>query len=123
MICTNELTSLKCSKRTILEPLVVALSSFAPHMAEELWEKLGNKDSVTKTFYPQYEEQYMEDDTYEYPISVNGKMRTKIKFAKDMPLEDIEKQVLVNEVIQKWTGGKPPKKIIVVPNRIVNIVV
>ncbi len=123
MICTNELTSLKSNKREILEPLVVALSPFAPHMAEELWEKLENKGSVTKTVYPQYEEQFLEDDSYEYPISINGKMRTKIKFAKDMPVEDIKKQVLVDEVIQKWTEGKPPKKVIVVPNRIVNIVV
>ncbi len=123
MICTNELTSLKCRKRSVLEPLVISLSPFAPHMCEELWNKLGNEGSVTKRNFPIYDEQYLEDDTYEYPVSVNGKMRTKIKFATDMPVEDIEKQVLLNEVIQKWTEGKQPKKVIVVPNRIVNIVV
>ena len=123
MICVNELTAQKCHKREILEPLVIALSPFAPHMAEELWEKLGHTSSVTGTAYPSYNEEYMREDTHEYPISINGKLRAKMTFALDMPNADIEKQVLANEVIRKWTEGKTPKKIIIVPRRIVNIVV
>ena len=123
MICANELTALNCHKRAILEPLAICLSPFAPHMAEELWQKLGNAKSIITSNYPQYEEQYIQEDTFEYPIAINGKMRTKMNFALDMPKEDIEKQVLASEAVLKWTEGKSPKKVIVVPNRIVNIVV
>jgi leucyl-tRNA synthetase len=126
MICVNELTALngkQAHKREVLEPLVIALSPFAPHLAEELWEQLGHEDTISKASYPEIIEEYIQEDSHEYPISVNGKLRTKMMFALDMPKEDIEKQVLANEIIQKWTEGKPPRKVIIVPKKIVNIVV
>jgi leucyl-tRNA synthetase len=123
MICANELNALKCSKRKILEPLVIALSPFAPHVAEELWEKLGHTDTILKAGFPVYNEEYLKESLFEYPISINGKVRTKMEFALDMPKEDIEKLVLASETVAKWTEGKPPKKVIVVPGKIVNVVI
>ncbi len=122
MICVNELGSLKCNKRAIVEPLIIALSPFAPHIAEELWEKLGHKESILNATYPQYDDQYLTESSFKYPISINGKVRAQMNFALDMPKEDIEKVVLASELVQKWSEGKPPKKIIVVPGRIVNVV-
>ncbi len=122
MICVNELGSLKCNKRAIVEPLVIALSPFAPHIAEELWEKLGHKESILTATYPKYDDQYLVESTFSYPISINGKVRAQMEFALDMPKEDIEKIVLASEIVQKWTEGKPPKKMIVVQGRIVNVV-
>jgi leucyl-tRNA synthetase len=122
MICVNELTSLKTNKRSILEPLVIALSPFAPHVAEELWEKLGHTNTVFDATYPQYKEEYLKENSFEYPISINGKVRAKMEFALDMPKEDIEKVVLASEIVSKWSEGKPPKKVIVVQGRIVNVV-
>ncbi len=122
MICANELTSLKCNKRAILEPLVIALSPFAPHVAEELWEKFGHKDTVLNAKFPQYDEQYLKENAFNYPISINGKVRAEMKFGLDMSKEDIEKNVLASEIVLKWTEGKAPKKVIVVPGRIVNVV-
>jgi leucyl-tRNA synthetase len=122
MICVNELTSLKTNKRAILEPLVIGLAPFAPHIADELWEKLGNKDSVMNASFPAYKEEYLKENSFEYPISINGKVRAKMEFALDMPKEDIEKVVLASEIVNKWSEGKPPKKIIVVQGRIVNVV-
>ncbi|MTI39798.1 leucine--tRNA ligase [Fulvivirga lutimaris] len=123
MICTNELTSLKCNKRQVLEPLVIGLAPYAPHIAEELWNKLGHEESITKATFPEYDEQYLVESEHEYPVSINGKMRAKMNFPLDMPKEDIEKQVLASEIVQKWLEGKAPKKVIVVPNKIVNVVV
>ncbi len=123
MICANELTSLKCNKRAVLEPLVVALSPFAPHIAEELWEKLGHPESILHASYPAFDEQYLTESSFNYPISINGKVRAQMQFALDMPKEDIEKLVLASEIVQKWSEGKPPKKVIVVPGKIVNVVV
>ncbi|NOS55383.1 MAG: class I tRNA ligase family protein [Cyclobacteriaceae bacterium] len=122
MICVNELGSLKCNKRAIVEPLVIALSPFAPHIAEELWEKLGHSESILTATYPKYDNQYLVESTFSYPISINGKVRAQMEFALDMPKEDIEKMVLASEIVQKWTEGKPPKKMIVVQGRIVNVV-
>lgn len=123
MICTNELTSLKCNKRQVLEPLVIGLAPYAPHIAEELWNKLGYEESITKATFPEYDEKYLVESEHEYPVSINGKMRAKMNFPLDMPKEDIEKQVLASEIVQKWLEGKAPKKVIVVPNKIVNVVV
>ncbi len=123
MICSNELSSMKCNKRSILEPLVIALASYAPHIAEELWEKLGHDDTVLNASFPQYNEEYLAERSFDYPISINGKVRAKMNFALDMPKEDVEKLVMASEMVQKWTEGKTPKKIIVVPGRIVNVVV
>ncbi len=123
MITVNELTALKCNKREILEPLTIILSPFAPHICEEIWEKLGKAESITFAEYPEFNADFVKEEAHEYPISINGKMRTKMSFALDMPTADIEKQVLASEVVQKWTEGKTPKKVIIVPKRIVNIVV
>ncbi len=122
MICANELSSLKCNKRKIIEPLVIALSPFAPHVAEELWSLLGHGDTILNASFPKYDEQYLIESTFSYPISINGKVRAQMEFALDMPREDIEKVVLASEIVLKWTEGKPPKKVIVVQGRIVNVV-
>ncbi len=123
MICVNELSALKCNKRKILQPLVIALAPFAPHITEELWSKLGYTESVHQSDFPRWDESYLQESTINYPISVNGKVRAQMQFSADMPREDIEKAVLASEVIQKWTQGKLPRKIIVVPGKIVNVVV
>ena len=122
MICANELSSMKCNKRAILEPLAIVLSPFAPHITEELWEKLGHTDSILNATYPAFKEEYLKENSFEYPISINGKVRAKMNFALDMPKEDIEKLVLASETVQKWTEGQAPKKVIVVQGRIVNVV-
>jgi leucyl-tRNA synthetase len=122
MICVNELTDLKCNKREILEPLLVILSPYAPHFAEELWEKLGNTESITKANFPQWKEEYLVEDEFEYPISINGKVKSKIKLSLQLTKEDIEKAVLSAPETAKLFDGAP-KKIIVVPGRIVNIVI
>lgn len=123
MICANELSSMKCNKRSILEPLVVALAPFAPHIAEELWQKLGHQDTIFNAAFPQHDEQYLKESSFDYPISINGKVRAQMNFALDMPKEDIEKVVLASEIVLKWTEGKPPKKVIVVQGKIVNVVI
>lgn len=123
MIAVNELTSLKCNKREILEKLVIALSPFAPHLAEELWEQLGHEGGISLAQYPAIDESFLKESTHEYPISINGKVRAKLAFAVDRPNNEIESEVLANEIVQKWTDGKPPKKVIIVPKRIINVVV
>ncbi len=123
MICVNQLTQLKCNKKAILEPLVVALSPFAPHLSEELWQHLGHQESVIQASYPKFEEKYLVEEAHEYPIMINGKMRTKINFSLDKPQNEIIDEVKANEVVQKWLEGKDPKKVIVVPKKIVNVVV
>lgn len=122
MICVNELTELKCHKRSVLESLTVLLSPFAPHMAEELWHHLGNTGSVTKEPYPVFIEEYLAEDDFEYPVSVNGKTRFKLTLPKTMAAAEIEQKVLAASEMEKWLNGNPPKKVIVVPNRIVNVV-
>ncbi|HEX8060961.1 MAG TPA: leucine--tRNA ligase [Cyclobacteriaceae bacterium] len=122
MICANELGALKCNKRKVIEPLVIALSPFAPHISEELWSLLGHSDSVLTQTFPKHEEKYLVESSFNYPISINGKVRAEMNFALDMPKEDIEKQVLASEIVRKWTEGKTPKKVIVVQGRIVNVV-
>ena len=123
MIAVNELSSLKCNKRAILEPLTTILSPFAPHIAEELWHLLGYDSSVVDAKYPAFDEKHLTEDSIEYPVSVNGKMRAKISFATDASKEEIEAGALADETIQKWLNGKAPRKVIVVPKKIVNIVV
>ena len=123
MICVNDLTSLKCNKKEVLEPLTVLLSPFAPHIAEELWHLLGHEGTVYNTSFPSYDDKYLVENEYEYPVSFNGKMRFKIKLPLDMPKEEVEKAVLGHEKSQKWLDGKKPKKVIIVPKKIINIVV
>ncbi len=123
MICVNELTAFKTNKRAILEPLVITLSPYAPHISEELWKLLGHRESVAYAPFPVWEEKFLTENEFEYPVSVNGKTRGKITFPVNKPKEEIEKEVLASEVIQKYLEGKPVKKVIVVPNKIVNVVV
>jgi len=123
MICVNELTDLKCNKRQILEPLAVLLSPYAPHITEEIWEKLGNDQSISTAEYPVHNEEYLAENNFEYPVSFNGKMRFKISLPADMPKDEVEKAVLATDDAQKWIGEKAVRKVIVVPKRIVNIVV
>ena len=124
MICVNELTALKCYKREILEPFLVILSSFAPHITEELWHiALEKTTSIVKAEFPVYDESYLKENEFEYPISINGKVRAKMSFALETSKEDIEKYVLEAEIVQKWLEGKSPKRFILVPKKIVNIVI
>ena len=123
MIATNELTALQCNKRKALQPLVALLSPFAPHTAEKIWQDLGEQGSVVDANFPTVKEEYLVEDEIEYPVSVNGKLRTKLKFAKDIEHAAVKEAVLADETIQKWTEGKEIKKFIFVPGRIVNVVV
>jgi len=123
MICVNELTDLKCHKKAILRDLLITISPYAPHIAEELWEQIGETESITKTSFPTFNPAYLVEDSFEYPIQINGKVRVNLNFPSDMAKEEIEKQVLANEQVIKWMEGKELKKIIVVPKRIVNVVV
>lgn len=123
MICTNELSALKCNKRAILEPLAIVISSYAPHIAEELWSKLGHQTSIIEASYPQWNPEYLKENEFEYPVSINGKMRHKMLFPLDLPVAELEKNALADETVQKWMEGKAPKKVIIVPGKIINIVV
>ena len=122
MICTNELYSIKSHKKEILNPLLITLSAFAPHLTEELWEALGNKGSIFDAAWPKYNEEYLKEDVINYTISFNGKARFSMEFAADAPNNTIQTDVLNDERAKKWIEGKEPKKIIIVPKKIVNIV-
>ena len=123
MIALNELSALKCNKREIIEPVVVLLSPFAPHICEELWNRLGHNESISFATFPEYVEAYTVENTFEYPVSFNGKMRFKMTFPKDMPIKEVEKGVIENPQTAKYLDGGSVKKIIVVPCKIINIVV
>ena len=123
MICTNELTALKCNKRVVLEPLVIALAPFAPHMAEELWSLLGHTQSITKESFPKWEEKFLVEDAFEYPVSFNGKVRFKLSMPLTATNADIEAAVKAAPESTKWLEGKEIKKMIIVPKKIVNIVI
>ncbi|WP_136466763.1 leucine--tRNA ligase [Flagellimonas onchidii] len=122
MICVNELTAQKCTSKAILEPLVILVSPYAPHIAEELWEKLGHDESISEASFPKFEEKYLVESSKEYPISFNGKMRFKLELPLDMGKDDIEAAVMAHEKTQAQLQGRTPKKVIVVPGKIVNIV-
>jgi leucyl-tRNA synthetase len=123
MIFTNEMHRLKCHKRAILEPILVALAPFAPHLAEELWEKLGNAPSIFESSYPAWEQKYLEEDNFEYPVSVNGKLRTKLLLPLTLEIVEIEKIAISAPEVQKYIQGKNLKKVVVVPKKIINLVV
>ncbi len=123
MICVNELTDLKCNKREVLEPLAILVSCHAPHVAEELWEKLGHTNGITAASFPTFNPEYLKENDFDYPVSFNGKVRFKLTLPIDLSKEDVEKQALANEQSAKWLREKSPKKVIVVPQRIINIVV
>jgi leucyl-tRNA synthetase len=123
MICVNELTELKCNKREILEPLAIIIAPYAPHIAEELWSRLGYTQSITYAVFPDAKEEYLVESSFNYPVSFNGKTRFFQEYDLSLSKEDIEKEILKLEQTQKYLEGKPPKKVIVVHNKIVNIVV
>ena len=122
MTCTNELRSLNCSKRAILEPLVVLLAPFAPHVAEELWDQLGKTSTVCDAEWPTFDEAHLQLSTINYPVQINGKMRGNIEVPADMPSADIQEKVMAQEFVTRTLAGAAVKKFIVVPGRIINIV-
>ena len=123
MICVNELTALKCNKIEILKDLCLIIHPFAPHITEELWNKMGNTSAISSQQWPSYNDEYLTENEFEYPVSFNGKMRFKIKLSLSLSKEEIEQMVLKHEKTAKYLEGSQPKKIIIVPKRIVNIVV
>ena len=123
MICVNELSALKCRNRHILEPIVVLLAPFTPHLSEELWHALGHNTTVCDAQWPAYNEEYLKEDTVNYAVSFNGKVRFNLESPSEAPRDEIEKAVLAHENSAKWLDGKTPKKIIVVPGKLINIVV
>ena len=122
MICVNELSALKCHHKAILEPVAILIAPFAPHIAEELWKHMGHTQSITYAPYPTHDDQYLQEDSKEYPVSFNGKVRFKRAFPTDMPIAEIEKAILADPQTAEQLQGKAPKKVIVVPNRIINVV-
>ncbi|RYJ43218.1 leucine--tRNA ligase [Flavobacterium beibuense] len=122
MIAVNELTAIKCHERTILEPLAVLISPYAPHIAEELWHRLGHQGSISKVKFPVFNPEHLVESSKEYPVSFNGKMRFKIELPMDMAVPDIEKAILADERTIQQLNGQQPKKVIVVPGKIINIV-
>ncbi|MBL7726000.1 MAG: leucine--tRNA ligase [Chitinophagaceae bacterium] len=123
MIATNELTDLKCHKRSVLEPILILLTPYAPHIATELWSLLGHSDSILDAAYPRFEAKYVAETSKEYPVSINGKLRTTMNISLDAAQPEVEQLVLQNDVVQKWLEGKPPKKIIFVKGKMVNVVI
>ena len=122
MVCVNELHTLNCHKLAILEPLNRLLAPFAPHITEELNHRLGFEGSVHHSAYPVADEAYLKEESFEYPVSINGKVRTKLTFALDRKPTDMEPEVLADATVQKWLEGQAPKKVIIVPGRIINVV-
>lgn len=123
MIFLNEAQKLKSKKKVIFEPFVILISPFAPHLAEEIWEKLGYSDSIANAEFPTFDEKYLVEDEHEYPVAINGKVRVKMNFPLDLDQDSIQAQVEENEEIQKWMEGKELKKFILVPKRMINLVV
>jgi len=122
MICVNELTAQKCSSKEILDPLAVLMAPYAPHIAEELWANLGNSTSVSEAAFPIFEEKHLVESSKNYPVSFNGKMRFMLELPLDMGKDDIEQTVLADERTQKQLDGRTPKKVIIVPGKIINLV-
>ena len=123
MVCVNELADAKCNKREILEPLLIMLVPYAPHITEELWHALGNTNSILDAAYPKFNASYLVESSKDYPISINGKLRTNINLSLNATQEEVEQIVLSNKVVKKWTEDKPVKKFIFVKNKMVNVVI
>lgn len=123
MIATNELRRLNCNKRAVLEPLVVLLAPFGPHIAEELWHRLGHTESVSATVWPKWKEEFLKSDTKEFPIQINGKLRATIELPTDIAAAEAEAAALALEQVQRWLDGQKPKKVIFLPGRLINLVV
>ena len=122
MICVNDLTDLNCHSRAVLEPLLILIAPFAPHFAEELWSRFGNPESISRASWPVLDSSLLVENIIEYPVSFNGKMRFKIELPADMDVKGVETSVLNHEMTEKHLHGAKPKKIVVVPKRIINIV-
>lgn len=123
MICVNELTDLKCNKKEILEQLLVLISPYAPHITEELWEHLGHTESIAFAPFPVFNEEFVKESSFNYPVSFNGKVRFNVEFDLSLSKEDVEKEILALQQTGTYLDGKAPKKVIVVPGKIINIVV
>lgn len=123
MICVNELSDLKCSKKAIIKDLLVILSPYAPHIAEELWQACGEKESIVRAAFPQWNEAYIRESSVVYPVAFNGKTRYQIQVPAEMPQQEVQAFALAHEEASKWLNGVSPKKVIVVPGRMVNVVV
>ncbi len=123
MICVNELSDLKCHKKEILESLLILITPYAPHIAEELWQQLGNSGSILNAVYPVFNAAHVTETSKEYPVSINGKMRTNLTIALDATEDQVKELVFANELVQKWMEGKPLKKLIFVKGKMINIVV
>ena len=129
MIATNELTDLKCHKRKILEPLLILLAPYAPHIAAELYELIDSSKAspcgggLEGASYPKFEEKYVKESSKAYPVAINGKTRTELTIALDANQQQVEALVMGNEIVQKWLEGKAPKKIIYVKNKMINVVI
>ena len=122
MVAVNELSGLKCNKREVIEALCVIMAPHCPFITEEIWELLGHNESITKAPWPEFNEKHLVEDNISYPVSFNGKMRFKLELAATLSPKEVEELVLANEQTQKYLEGKSPKKVIVVPKRIVNVV-
>ena len=122
MIAVNELTAQKCTSREILEPLLVLLSPYAPHISEELWSKMGHTESISTAPFPKFDASHLVESSKEYPISFNGKMKFTMELPLDLSNEAIEQAVMAHEKTQEQLQGRTPKKVIIVPGKIVNIV-
>jgi len=123
MVCVNELSDAKCNKKEVLELILIILVPYAPHIAEELWHELGNAGSILDAAYPTFNPQYLVESSKEYPVSINGKMRTTMNVALDATPEEVEQLTLANDVVQKWLDGKAPKKFIFVKGKMINVVI
>jgi leucyl-tRNA synthetase len=123
MVCVNELSDLKCHKKSILENLLILLMPYAPHISEELWHQLGHTTSILDAAYPVFDARYLVESSKSYPISINGKLRTNIEISLSAEQTEVEQIVLNNEIVQKWLEGNAPKKIIFVKGKMVNVVV
>jgi leucyl-tRNA synthetase len=123
MICVNELTVLKCHKKEILEQFVVLLAPYAPHISEELWQVLGNTNTISYESFPEFDETHLKESDFSYPVMINGKMRTKLTLPAEMGKDQIQEAAMKDETVLKWLEGKTPKKVIIVPNKIINLVV
>ena len=123
MIAVNELSDLKCSKKEILEPLLILLTPYAPHICEELWSLLGNKTTILDAAFPKLEEKWLVESSKNYPVAINGKTRTELKIALDATQQQVEEIILADEIVKKWMEGKSPKKIIYVKNKMINVVI
>ncbi|MFY7899256.1 MAG: class I tRNA ligase family protein, partial [Chitinophagaceae bacterium] len=122
MVCVNELSDIKCHKKAILESLLILLTPYAPHIAEELWKALGNETHVIDAAFPVFEAKHVTESSKDYPISINGKVRANITIALDADEATVHELVLSNDTVKKWLEGKAPKKIVFVKGRMINVV-